>query len=219
MKNKLWNSKISLFLLSLILVCSFVTTSVAFAAAPISSQMGVGSSGMNVTNLQNFLASNPAIYPEGLVTGYFGQLTKRAVENFQVAYDLPNVGRVGPLTMATLNQVMAAGRGIDISAPQMSGTVVNRLATRSATVSWNTNEAASAKVFYDTRPLATYEANHSFAAPIISSTYASASVNFSNSQTVTLSDLTPGVMYYYIAQSTDASGNVSVSTQGSFAAI
>lgn len=217
MKNKLWNSKITLSLLALALV--FTSSSVALAASPVVSQMGVGASGAGVSNLQSFLASNPSIYPEGMVTGYFGQLTARAVSNFQIAYDLPDVGRVGPFTMATLNRVIAAGRGIDVSGPQLSSVTVNRLATRTASVSWNTNEPASAKVFYDTRPITTYEASQNFTAPVINAAFATVNSSFSNSQTITLQDLNPGQMYYYIVQSTDPSGNVSVSTQGSFTAI
>lgn len=217
MKNKFFNSKMTLALLAFVFVAS--SASVAFAASPITTQMGVGARGANVSNLQSFLASNPSIYPEGLVTGYFGPLTARAVANFQVAYGLPDVGRVGPLTMAMLNRVIAMGRGIDVSGPQLSGVIINRLATRSATVNWNTNEAASAKVFYDTRPIVAYEASQNFTAPVINSAYASANASFSNSQSVALQDLNPGTVYYYMVQSTDASGNVSVSTQGSFTAI
>ena len=38
--------------------------------SPITSQLNPGTSGSNVTNLQVFLAANPSIYPEGMVTGY-----------------------------------------------------------------------------------------------------------------------------------------------------
>lgn len=217
MKNKTLKSKVAVFLLSLALIGA--ASGVAFAAVPVTSQMGVGSTGSGVSNLQGFLATNPSMYPEGLVTGYFGPLTSRAVSNFQVAYNLPSVGRVGPLTMDALNRVIGAGRGIDISGPQMSGLTVNRITTRTATINWNTNEVASAKVYFDTRPILAYEASQNFVAPTISSAFASVSASFSNFQSVTLQDLTPGVVYYYIAQSTDASGNVSVSTQGSFTAI
>jgi len=46
----------------------------------------VGSSGAQVTKLQECLANDPAIYPEGKVTGYFGSKTKAAVIKFQEKY-------------------------------------------------------------------------------------------------------------------------------------
>ena len=39
-----------------------------------------GARGPQVEDLQNILKSDPAIYPEGLTTGYYGPLTKRAVD-------------------------------------------------------------------------------------------------------------------------------------------
>ena len=46
-------------------------------------QLQVGSRGADVSSLQTFLAEDPSVYPQGLVTGYFGFLTKSAVSNFQ----------------------------------------------------------------------------------------------------------------------------------------
>jgi len=47
----------------------------------------VGSTGADVTALQEFLkGQGSSIYPEGLVTGYFGPLTKAAVTKFQNAH-------------------------------------------------------------------------------------------------------------------------------------
>jgi len=45
--------------------------------------LSAGMSGENVVALQEFLAAQPEIYPEGLVTGYFGSLTEKAVQRFQ----------------------------------------------------------------------------------------------------------------------------------------
>lgn len=47
----------------------------------------VGDTGDDVTNLQTFLKNEGAdVYPEGLVTGYFGSLTKAAVSRYQDKY-------------------------------------------------------------------------------------------------------------------------------------
>ncbi len=52
----------------------------------------LGSSGEEVKKLQEFLVKYPDLYPEGLVTGYFGPLTKRAVRRFQEKYNIVSSG-------------------------------------------------------------------------------------------------------------------------------
>jgi peptidoglycan hydrolase-like protein with peptidoglycan-binding domain len=213
--NKSWNLKIAVMLAAVMFGWGAQN---AFAAGAVTAQAGIGSSGVNVSNLQSFLASNPMIYPQGLVTGYFGQLTANAVSAFQAAFDLPVVGRVGPLTLSAINRVMVMGRGLDISGPDMSG-LIARLSSRQVTINWTTNEAATAKVFYDTRPISTREASLGFTEPTISSAYVTVSSVLTNSQGITIQNLVPGTQYYYIAESVDASGNVSVSSQSTFTAI
>jgi len=53
----------------------------------ITNSIDIDSNNENVTRLQTFLASNRLIYPEGLITGYYGPLTQAAVRNFQIGYD------------------------------------------------------------------------------------------------------------------------------------
>lgn len=55
-------------------------------------QLGVGDRGDLVRDLQNILKSDPAIYPEGLVTGYYGQLTEAAIKRLQRKYGLLETG-------------------------------------------------------------------------------------------------------------------------------
>lgn len=72
-----------------------------------------GASGEDVTKLQMHLASDPALYPEGLVTGYFGALTEKAVGRFQLQYGIlssataDGYGTFGPRTRAKLNTLFA----------------------------------------------------------------------------------------------------------------
>ena len=69
----------------------------------------LGDFGEGVRQLQIFLkAQGTEIYPEGLITGYFGLATQRAVQRFQVKYGLakagdPGYGYVGPATRAKIN--------------------------------------------------------------------------------------------------------------------
>jgi peptidoglycan hydrolase-like protein with peptidoglycan-binding domain len=64
--------------------------------------LDVGSTGDDVTALQQKLTTLGDY--SGPVTGYFGQLTQAAVEQFQGANGIAQVGYVGPATRAALNQ-------------------------------------------------------------------------------------------------------------------
>ncbi|MEK7107488.1 MAG: peptidoglycan-binding domain-containing protein [Patescibacteria group bacterium] len=69
-----------------------------------------GSSGADVTRLQQFLARDKSIYPEGIVNGTYGPLTEKAVQRFQVKNgivssgtpDTTGYGAVGPRTAAAM---------------------------------------------------------------------------------------------------------------------
>lgn len=61
-----------------------------------------------VKTLQEFLKQYSDIYPEGLVTGYFGSLTENAVKKFQIKYNIESVGIVGPKTRQKLNELAFA---------------------------------------------------------------------------------------------------------------
>jgi outer membrane protein assembly factor BamB len=70
-----------------------------------------GDTGEDVAQLQTFLKAQGAdIYPEGLITGYFGNLTKLAVQRFQLKYNIAKAGDsgygyVGPKTRAKINSL------------------------------------------------------------------------------------------------------------------
>lgn len=65
----------------------------------------IGTSGGQVVELQKFLKQFPDIYPEGIITGYFGTLTGNAVKRFQKKEGIAVVGIVGPTTRAKLNEL------------------------------------------------------------------------------------------------------------------
>ena len=71
-------------------------------------QLRKGMSGDDIKALQEYLKGIPGIYPEGLVTGYFGSLTEQAVKRFQRKHDIEDVGEVGPKTRAKLNPLLEA---------------------------------------------------------------------------------------------------------------
>ena len=80
------------------------------AAAPsqvvsFTEDLSRGMDNSDVTRLQQLLARDTAIYPEGSVTGYFGPATERAVKRFQAKYGISQIGRVGPATRAKLSSV------------------------------------------------------------------------------------------------------------------
>jgi peptidoglycan hydrolase-like protein with peptidoglycan-binding domain/N-acetylmuramoyl-L-alanine amidase len=63
--------------------------------------------GGDVSRLQTLLATDPAVYPEKLVTGRFGPATLAAVQKFQVTHKIAakgaaGYGLVGPKTLAEL---------------------------------------------------------------------------------------------------------------------
>jgi hypothetical protein len=71
----------------------------------------IGLQSEDVRRLQTLLATKPEIYPEGKITGYFGSLTKKAVQRFQLQYNVvdseldPAFGYVGPKTRVKLKEV------------------------------------------------------------------------------------------------------------------
>jgi len=74
-------------------------------------QLRMGMTGEDVKLLQEILATDPDVYPEGLVTGYFGYLTTNAVKRFQKIAGIEQVGVVGPKTMTRINELLQEGAG------------------------------------------------------------------------------------------------------------
>jgi peptidoglycan hydrolase-like protein with peptidoglycan-binding domain len=195
------------------------------AYTPLTATLDFGAKGTNVTNLQAFFADNATIYPEGLVTGYFGGMTRSAVEKFQATYGIVNsgtaastgYGRVGPSTLSRINTLINAGGwgGVvtptgDMYAPFISN-VSQNLSSNSATLSWSTNENATGKVFYGTMPLTINEGNeNSVGFGVVNGYTATNNNSAQSSQQVTLPNLLSNTTYYYMIVSTDVNGNVSV---------
>lgn len=67
--------------------------------------LSFGSRGTAVAALQQVLRRDASIYPEGLVTGYYGPLTQAAVARFQARYSMSQSGSVDSQTLVKLAQV------------------------------------------------------------------------------------------------------------------
>ena len=64
-----------------------------------------GDQNKHVDHLQILLASESSLYPEGLITGYFGKLTEKAVLLFQQKYGIPATGIADMATLKKLEQL------------------------------------------------------------------------------------------------------------------
>ena len=91
----------------------------------IGRSLKIGSSGDDVTRLQQFLARDPSVYPEGNVTGYYGSLTQAAVQRWQTKYNIVSSGTpestgfgvVGPRTASAIAILCTTGSYGGITGP------------------------------------------------------------------------------------------------------
>ena len=110
-----------------------VTSGTTIPAAGSCPQIGrvlkPGSTGADVTRLQQFLALDPSVYPEKNISGYYGALTEAAVKRFQCKNKIvcdgdggsTGYGVTGPRTAAILSlQCPGGGTGLP-STSQVSG--------------------------------------------------------------------------------------------------
>lgn len=192
----------------------------AFAYTTINSQIDFGESNVDVTSLQTFFKDNPSIYPEGLVTGYFGSLSRDAVERFQVQNNIINsgnaastgYGRVGPTTRDRINSLINQGGWVisDMSGPWIYA-VNKSVSNTSVTINWSTNENATGKIFYNTNPITMSEGDINSVGFGSTNGFTATNDNLARiSQQVTITSLLPNTLYYYVVVSTDLAGNVSV---------
>jgi peptidoglycan hydrolase-like protein with peptidoglycan-binding domain len=194
-------------------------------AATISTQMDIGAKGGDVTTLQQTFAADSSLYPEGLVTGYFGSLSSAAVKRFQARNNIVSsgtavttgYGRVGPSTIATFNAVYGGGNtSYGDTAPTISD--VSLTATSGGmNVSWVTDQQATGIIYYSTSPLVVAEAT---------GPGQQINVNGNNVQTMTaplgtaksltMNNLSGHTTYYYMIESVDTSGKISLTWPSTF---
>jgi len=209
-----------------LLAISFLGIQSAYAR--ITTELDLGSRGTEVTELQTYLSTDVNIYPSGLVTGYFGQLTKAGVERFQteegiVTSGTPTTtgyGRVGPRTLNALNTKIAGGvTTSDVYAPVIK-TVTVTTGNTNATVSWEASEASFGKVYYSTQPIRIsniFDVTGVYSGePIVTGTLAQYDNNPRVSHTVNISGLASNTTYNYIVVVYDAAKNVSITSPSTF---
>lgn len=201
--------KVFLLTLPLVIVPSLVS---ATTFSPINAQVEYGSRGDNVVRLQTFLAANTSVYPEGLITGFYGALTEKAVRAFQELYNIAAVGRVGPITLAKINALINTNTWGDKSlrAPTLSQ-VTKNVGRDAVTFSWNTDEPTTAKVFYDENFVQMDWGNiDSSNLRSLTGSIALGDGVLRTNNTISILGLKPNTTYHYILVATDSDGNVSV---------
>ena len=188
-----------------VLFVVFLAAPILASATVLSSQLELGDTGSEVSALQTFLAADSSIYPEGLVTGFFGPLTEAAVKRYQTEFGISAVGRVGPITLASINGNSGTGGSNDVNASITTSVTVSATA-HSATIGWMSNEPVFGRAMYGTGPNFVYASS-----PSIQS-----ASGFNTSQVLAINGLMSNTRYYYILESVDVAGNITWTIGRSF---
>jgi len=195
-----------------VLAIAFMFTGSA-SAAMLVRQLEQGMSGADVTSLQSFLAQDNSIYPQGLITGFFGPLTKSAVSNFQSRNGIATVGRVGPITLSAINAQMNNPVSMgDVRAATIFNVSVAR-SNNSAIVSFNTDEAVRGSVYYSSSLLTINESLHDVS---INGNVTMTDNTLRTKQDVNITGLSSNTTYYYVIYTKDPSGNVQITWPSTF---
>lgn len=207
-----------MLVLSIIGVAAMLMFSLAYtaSAATLTRQLEQGMTGADVSALQTYLAQDNTIYPQGLVTGYFGTLTTSAVSNFQSRNGIATVGRVGPVTLALLNLKMngTVVGGPDIYAPSINSLNVS-VSSNSATFYWNTNENASAIIYYGTSFPNMIEGGVGYSVTVGGSSYL-VHTDLLSSHSAVINSLSANTTYYYVVYVRDGFGNETITWPATF---
>ena len=70
-----------------------------------------GTTDEDVKKIQEILASDPTIYPQGIISGYYGPLTREALKRFQSKFDLEVTGTITDETQKALETLLEARFG------------------------------------------------------------------------------------------------------------
>lgn len=78
------------------------------ATSALQEEAVYGNDNDTIARIQTLLATDPLIYADGRVTGFFGPLTEDALKNLQARFGMDPVGVVGPETAALLMEYFLA---------------------------------------------------------------------------------------------------------------
>ena len=203
------------------------------AILEFSRSLSLGMRGNDVRALQEFLAKDPRIYPNGLITGFFGPQTREAVKKWQRKNGLPAVGIVGPKTIAKIREISRAETSTPAqpsfpepaSPPESSTTTDSSPApavvvpddTTPPTVTLALRPAAPTNVYIEFNPseevIAVYEYGLTINYGLIKEAW---NQYFSSPTGSYLENLTPATTYQIRAKATDRAGNIGYSTNHTF---
>lgn len=192
--------------LALLFSLALATALPSTASAALYRELQLGMSGADVSELQAYLALDSSVYPQGLVTGYFGGLTKAAVARWQTRNGISAVGRVGPQTLEAMMAQMGGMTGTVF--PGFTGITVVPSST-SATFNVSANTAVRMSVHYSTSAVPASE-NEAQGTVTVGGTQAPVSNTLQTSHSVTTGLLQPNTLYYYIVHIVNANGKSSV---------
>lgn len=114
-----------------------------------------GMRGADIVEVQKLLRSDPSLYPEGKVTGYFGALTEKAVIAFQKKNILGSTGKVDATTIERMKRTLVSVVRVSNDKVLPSAAVVVNQTTASSTFSGDFKpETIKGKtIFQPTTPL------------------------------------------------------------------
>lgn len=169
------------------------------------SALKIGSKGAEVMALQSLLKGQNNIYPEGLITGYYGPATQRAILRLQKVNGLEQVGFVGPKTRALLNKIASeGGQNYSYLYPQIIELNATSTGPNHMYVFWSSNKPTTGELFYATQT------------PLASTTpWVYLETSRSLTHATNLNNLATGTTYYFQVKITDQFGVSSTSTEKS----
>src|SRR3989338_6113964 len=117
----------------------------------INSDLTIGSSGNSVVTLQTALVAQGYLtMPAGVSMGYFGSLTKAAVQKWQAANGVPSTGYFGPISRAKFNGSAGASGtvpGSTVGSGGSVGVITTPGVEGTVTVSLNPSPASGTKLY------------------------------------------------------------------------
>ncbi len=93
----------------------------------------VGMSDTEVRTIQSYLSKDSSIYPEKIISGYFGKLTEKAVRRFQTKYGIRQTGIFDKLTRDKFNSLYALGTAVNKNINTNVATPVKAVSPRNNT--------------------------------------------------------------------------------------